>query len=67
MGKYAPCGNLEGQEVQIAEGSVFSNSSRLKAVYCHFFPERECIGNYTPNIQVILTVYDFNALQLHKK
>ena len=37
IGKYAPWGNLEGRGVQIAEGGVFSNSSRLEAVYCHSF------------------------------
>ena len=30
-----PEGNLEGRGVQIAEGGIFSNLSRLKAVYCH--------------------------------
>ena len=32
-----PEGNLEGRGVQIAEWGVFSNSSRLEAVYCHSF------------------------------
>ena len=31
------------------------------------FPERECIGNYTPNSRVVLTVYNFNTLPLYKK
>ena len=35
--KYAPKGNLEDRWVQIAEGDVVSNSSRLEAVYCHSF------------------------------
>ena len=37
MGKYAPCGNLEGQEVQIASEGVFSNSAWLESVYWHSF------------------------------
>jgi len=61
-------GNFEGRGVQIAEGGVFSNSFRLKAVYRHsFFPERECIGNYIPNSQVVLIVYNFNTLPLYRK
>ena len=32
-----------------------------------FLPERECIGNYTPNSRLVLTVYKFNTLPLYKK
>ena len=32
-----------------------------------FFPERECIGNYTPNSWVVLTIYNFNTLLLYKE
>ena len=32
-----------------------------------FFPEQECIGNYTPNSRVVLAVYNFNTLPLYKK
>ena len=39
-----PEGNLEGQGVQIAEGRVFCNSSRLEAVYYHsFFQSRSLL------------------------
>ena len=31
------------------------------------FPERECIGNYTPKSWAVLTVYKFNTLPLYKK
>ena len=46
--------------------SVFSNSSRLEAVHCNFFPERECIGNYPSKRRGVLTVYKFNTLPLKK-
>ena len=32
-----------------------------------FFPERKCVGNYPSSSQVVLTVYKFNTLPLHKK
>ena len=32
-----------------------------------FFPERECIGNHTPNSWVVLTIYNFNTLLLYKE
>ena len=34
---------------------------------CNFFPERECIGNYTPNSWVVLTIDNFNTLLLYKE
>ena len=54
----------EGRGVQIAEGGVFSNSSRLEAVYCHSFlywklPFKQpgCIDS----------IYKFYTLSLYKK
>ena len=42
---------------------VFSNSSRLEAFFFHW----ECIGNYTPNSRVVLTIYNFNTHRPYKK
>ena len=46
----APEGNLEGRGVQIAEWGVFSNSSRLEAVYCHSFFQSGSVLEITPQI-----------------
>ena len=54
--------------VQIAEvGRIFQFIPTRGSVLPFFFPERECIGYYTPGSWVELTVYKFNTLPLYKK
>ena len=44
------------RQILRSEGGIFSNSSRLEAVYRHFFSREGGIGNYIPNGWVVLTV-----------
>ena len=51
--------------MQIAEGRIFQFIPTRGHSVC--FPERECIGNYTPNSWVVLTIDNFNTLLLYKE
>ena len=46
---------------------IFPSILTRGGVLPFFFPEQECIGNYTPNSRVVLAVYNFNTLPLYKK
>ena len=48
-------------------GRIFQFIATRGSVLTFFFLVRECIGNYTQNSQVVLTIYNFNTLLLYKK
>ena len=52
---------------KLPKGRIFQFIATRGSVLTFFFPDRECIGNYTPNSRVVLPVYNFNIILLYEK
>ena len=50
-------GNLKGRGVQIAKGGIFFNTSRLEAVYWHYFFQNGSVLEITPQISRLYWQY----------